>query len=100
MYCVITTHFIVSFPLKFIHTILLNKGDYMNNRNIIGNRIREFRVNAGITQEDLTARLNVLGVDIDRPMVSKIENCSREIVDYEIKAIAKALKVSIEDLFK
>lgn len=72
----------------------------MINRNIIGNRIREVRKNAGITQEDLTARLNVLGVDIDRPMISKIENCSREIVDYEIKAIAKALKVSIEDLFK
>jgi len=72
----------------------------MNNRNIIGNRIREIRNNASITQEDLTARLNVLGIDIDRPMVSKIENCTREIVDYEIKAFAKALKVSIEDLFK
>ena len=43
----------------------------MNNRNIIGNRIREIRINASITQEDLTARLNVLGIDIDRPMVSK-----------------------------
>ena len=72
----------------------------MNKRNIIGNRIREFRINAGITQEDLAARLNVLDINIDRPMISKIENCSREIVDYEIKAIAKALKVSIEDLFE
>ncbi|MFT5872638.1 MAG: transcriptional regulator with XRE-family HTH domain [Clostridium sp.] len=72
----------------------------MNKRNIIGNRIRIIRNTTGITQEDLTARLNVLGIDIDRPMISKIENCSREIVDYEIKAISKALKVSIEDLFK
>ena len=72
----------------------------MNNRNIIGNRIREIRINASITQEDLTARLNVLGIDIDRPMVSKIENCLREIVDYEIIAFAKALKVPLEDLFK
>lgn len=72
----------------------------MYNRNIIGKKIREFRVNSGITQEDLTARLNVLGINIDRPMISKMENSSREIVDYEIKAIAQALKVSIEDLFK
>ncbi|MBX4270330.1 helix-turn-helix domain-containing protein [Clostridium estertheticum] len=72
----------------------------MNKRNIIGNKIKEFRVNADITQEELTARLNILGLDIDRPMISKIENCSREIVDYEIKTIAEALKVSIEDLFK
>ncbi|KZL89418.1 helix-turn-helix domain-containing protein [Clostridium magnum] len=72
----------------------------MRNRNIIGKKIKELRVKAGITQEDLTARLNVLGVDIDRPMISKIENSSREIVDYEIKAISTALKVSIDDLFK
>lgn len=72
----------------------------MDKRNIIGNRIRKIRNTVGITQEDLTARLNVLGINIDRPMVSKIENCSREIVDYEIKAIATALKVSIEDLFR
>jgi len=41
----------------------------MNKRNIIGNKIREFRVTAGITQEDLTARLNILGVNIDRYMI-------------------------------
>ena len=72
----------------------------MNKRNIIGSKIKEFRITAGITQEDLAARLNVLGIDIDRPMISKIENYSREILDYEIKAIAKALNVSIEYLFK
>ena len=72
----------------------------MNNRNIIGSNVKGFRITAGITQDDLTARLNVLGIDIDRPMISKIENFSREIVDYEIKAIANALNVSIEDLFK
>lgn len=72
----------------------------MNNRNIIGKKIKEFRVKANVTQEDLAARLNVLGINIDRPMISKIENNSREILDFEIKAIATALKVSIGDLFK
>jgi transcriptional regulator with XRE-family HTH domain len=72
----------------------------MNSRNIIGQKIKKYRIEAGITQEDLTARLNVLGINIDRPMISKIENNSREIVDYEIKAVAEALKISIEDLFK
>ncbi|WP_257788868.1 helix-turn-helix domain-containing protein [Clostridium argentinense] len=37
---------------------------------------------------------------MDRPMISKIENNSREVLDYEVKALAKALKVSINDLFK
>lgn len=72
----------------------------MNNRNIIGKKIKELRVKANVTQEDLAARLNVLGINIDRPMISKIENNSREILDFEIKAIAIALRVSINDLFE
>lgn len=72
----------------------------MSNRNIIGGNVRFLRKKLGITQEDLAARLNVLEIDIDRPMISKIENNSREVLDYEVKALAKALKVSINDLFK
>lgn len=72
----------------------------MNNRNIIGSNVRSLRKKLGITQEDLAARLNILEIDIDRPMISKIENNSREVLDYEVKALAKALKVSINDLFK
>lgn len=72
----------------------------MSNRNIIGSNVRLLRKKLGITQEDLAARLNVLEIDIDRPMISKIENNSREVLDYEVKALAKALKVSINDLFE
>ncbi|WP_454053922.1 helix-turn-helix domain-containing protein [Clostridium sp. Marseille-Q7071] len=72
----------------------------MSNRNVIGSNVRLLRKKLGITQEDLAARLNILEIDIDRPMISKIENNSREVLDYEVKALAKALKVSINDLFK
>lgn len=72
----------------------------MSNRNIIGSNVKLLRKRLGITQEDLAARLNILEIDIDRPMISKIENSSREVLDYEFKALAIALKVSINDLFK
>ncbi|WP_291561842.1 MULTISPECIES: helix-turn-helix domain-containing protein [unclassified Clostridium] len=72
----------------------------MSNRNVIRSNVRLLRKKLGITQEDLAARLNILEIDIDRPMISKIENNSREVLDYEVKALAKALKVSINDLFK
>ncbi|KZL89410.1 helix-turn-helix domain-containing protein [Clostridium magnum] len=71
----------------------------MDNRNIIGKKINLIRKLKGITQEQLTARLNVQGIDIDRTMISKIETQSREISDFEIKAIANALGVTIEELF-
>ncbi|WP_241428151.1 helix-turn-helix domain-containing protein [Clostridium sp. DJ247] len=72
----------------------------MHNRNIIGKKISLIRKRKGITQEQLAARLNVQGINIDRPMISKIENRTREILDYEIKGIANALGVHVGDLFE
>ena len=68
-------------------------------RNIIGKKIKYYRTKKGVTQEDLAARLNVQGIEIDRPMISKIENHTREILDFEIKGISIALGVTIEELF-
>lgn len=71
----------------------------MNNRNIIGDNIKKIRLDNNLTQEQLTAKLQVNGLDIDRPMLSKIESKKREVLDYEIKAISEALAVPIQSLF-
>ena len=68
-------------------------------RNIIGRNVKYIRKLKGMTQEELTAKLNVYGIEIDRPMVSRIENDDREVYDYEVKAIAKVLCVPIERSF-
>lgn len=73
--------------------------DYMDNRNIIGKRIKEIREQKNLTQEQLAARLNVLGIRIDRPMITRIENQTRYLLDYELYAISEALKVNIEEFF-
>ena len=62
--------------------------------------IKKIRLEKKISQEDLAARLNVQGINIDRTMVSKIENEIREIYDFKIKAVAKALGINIETLFE
>ena len=49
---------------------------------------------------DLAARLQVLGINIDRPAISKLENGVRPITDIEAMAIAKVLKVPISRLFE
>ena len=67
-------------------------------KNIIGNRIRKARQDAKppLTQSDLVARLQLGGLkDIDQPIVSRIEKGERLVTDYEIKAVAKALKVTV-----
>ena len=67
-------------------------------KNIIGTRIRKARKDAKppVTQSDLVARLQLDGIkDIDQPIISRIEKGERLVTDYELKAIAKVLKVSV-----
>jgi len=65
-------------------------------RNVVGPRVRRARRAAKprITQRDLVARLQVLGVMIDQSGLSKIENGQRPVSDMEVVALARALKVS------
>ena len=69
----------------------------MKARNIVGNRLSQARRGAvpPITQADLVARLQVLGIMIDQSTLSKIENKQRPVTDIEVVALAKALKVSV-----
>jgi transcriptional regulator with XRE-family HTH domain len=69
--------------------------------NVLGGKIRKARLkcNPKVSQMDLAARLSVRGVQMDRPTVTRIENCERYLRDFEIKEIARALNVSVAWLF-
>ena len=71
---------------------------YKGSKNIIGKRVREARLETTpvITQQDLSARLEVLGYNIDRVSISKIEAGDRFVADYEVVGLATALGVSVE----
>ena len=70
---------------------------FEGSKNIIGNRVKEARnsTNPAITQADLSARLEILGLKLDRVSISKIESGDRFVSDYEVLSLAKALKVSV-----
>ena len=53
-----------------------------------------------MTQMELAAQLQLLGVRIDRPTIAKIELGMRPLSDIEIIAIAKILKISMTSLFE
>ena len=73
----------------------------MVTRNIIGERVRMARKKAvpPVTQKDLTARLQLEGLQIERVTISKIETGYRVVTDVEVAAIAKSLGVTISWLF-
>ena len=70
---------------------------YNGSKNIIGSRVKEARQNSNpvITQQDLSARLEIMGYNLDRVSISKIESGKRFVPDYEVVAIANALNVSL-----
>ena len=55
--------------------------------------------NPPVTQDDLAGRLAAKGITLDQGAISRIENLTRYVMDYEAKAIAKCLKVSVAWLF-
>jgi hypothetical protein len=70
-------------------------------RNIVGRRIRKARLRCSpqVSQDDLAGRLAGRGVVLDQTAISRIENQTRYLMDYEIAAIARCLKVSAGWLF-
>ncbi|EOV9224286.1 helix-turn-helix domain-containing protein [Vibrio parahaemolyticus] len=72
----------------------------MTMMNVVGVNIRELRKQQKITQEQLSAKCNVIGLDISRGTLAKIEAGVRQVTDIEIMLIAKALKVSEGALFQ
>jgi transcriptional regulator with XRE-family HTH domain len=73
----------------------------MSSKNIIGERVRLARKKARppITQIDLAARLQMLGLPVDQAAISRIESGSHEVTDVEVAMIAKVLGVTIGWLF-
>ena len=68
--------------------------DYNGKKNICGDRLREARVVQRLRQEDLAAKIQTMGVNMERDSISRIEIGTRFVSDFELKVFAKALGVS------
>ena len=72
--------------------------DFNGSKNICGVRVKEARKKLKLSQENLAAKLQVEGVNIERDSVSRIEIGTRFVADYEIVALCKILGVTPEYL--
>ena len=70
-----------------------------DKQNIIGDNIRKLRVEKGLSQQQLSNKLEVEAVYICRGSVSRIESGERTVSDIEILGLSKVLAVPIERLF-
>lgn len=74
----------------------------MGAKNIVGPKVRKVRqgLKPTCTQEDLSGRLAKLEIKMDRTAVARLEMGDRYVMDYELVALAKALRVDVGELLK
>lgn len=66
--------------------------------NRVGTHLSWLRKQKKLTQEQLAARMQLLGCDITRSALAKIEVGQRMICPDELKALRSALAVSYDDI--
>lgn len=76
-----------------------NKNNGRNN--LCGERIRELRMSfpTKLSQRALADRMQLIGIDVDKNAIQRIESGKRFITDIELKAFAEVFSVSINELF-
>ncbi len=66
--------------------------------NISGRNIAQFRIASKISQRELAEQMQLVGIDIDKNAIQRIECGKRFVTDIEIVAFAKVFNVSLEAL--
>lgn len=69
-------------------------------QNIVGNNVRKYRLELGMSQKELSGRLETYAIYICRGSISRIESHERTVTDFELRAMSRALNVSIEELME
>ena len=77
--------------------MFINKSNEGLN-NICGKNISKLRLELKISQRELADRMQLVGIDIDKNAIQRIECGKRFVTDIEIIAFAKIFDVSFEKL--
>ena len=66
--------------------------------NISGKNIAKLRTEIGISQRILAERMQLVGIDLDKNAIQRIECGKRFVTDIEIVAFAKVFNINTEEL--
>lgn len=68
--------------------------------NLTGEKIKQYRKERKMSQQQLSAKLETLAVYICRGSISRIEDGSRTVTDIELYGLSQILQVPIEKFFE
>ena len=75
-----------------------NKNDGKNN--LCGDNIRKLRLSyhTKLSQKGLADKMQLIGIDVDKNAIQRIECGKRFVTDIELKALADIFSVSLDEL--
>lgn len=76
----------------------MRKLQFESQKNIISQTLKLYRIRSGLTQAQLAARMQTMGINLDQQMISKIESNARLVTDYELACFCKALRITPQQL--
>jgi len=69
-----------------------------NGKNLIGERLKELRAKKKLSQRDLARELQLIGIDMDKNVITRIETNKRYVTDFELQALKQIFEVSYDYL--
>ena len=69
-----------------------------NGNNLCGTNIAAFRKELKISQRELADRLQLIGLDVDKNAIQRIESRQRFVTDIELIAFQKVFGKTFEEL--
>ncbi|MBR5779570.1 MAG: helix-turn-helix transcriptional regulator [Clostridia bacterium] len=79
--------------------MFINKTDDGRN-NLCGKNVTKLRNNLGISQRILANKLQILGLDVDKNAIQRIEAGKRFVTDIELFYLCKVFDVTYDELLK
>lgn len=73
---------------------------FNGNMNVIGRLLKEYRIKNNLSYEQLSAKLELMGISIHKQSLYDIENNKRTVKDYELFGIAYVLNIDVNDLLE
>lgn len=67
-------------------------------KNLVGQRLKLLRARDGLSQRDLSRELQLIGLDMDKNVITRIETNKRYVTDLELRGLAKIFQVSYQYL--
>ena len=66
--------------------------------NLCGEKVAYYRKSLHLSQRKLADRLQLLGLDVDKNAIQRLEAGKRFVTDIELVVLAKSLNVTVYDL--